>query len=242
SRKIEAHRQGTQTMPAATIAHSSAVTLNAAHGRCRICSRPFATTFVDLGMSPLCESFRTADEINAMEPYYPLHALVCDGCFLVQLQEYVQPENIFTEYAYFSSYSTSWVDHARRYCEMIKARLGLGANSQVYEIASNDGYLLQPFLPLGIPIIGIEPAANVAEAARQKNIPTLVQFFGLKLAQQLVSEGRRADLIIGNNVLAQVPDLNDFTAGMAHLLAPNGVITLEVPHLERLIDGNQFDT
>jgi SAM-dependent methyltransferase len=193
-------------------------------------------------MSPLCESFLRADEVDKMEPYYPLHALVCSGCFLVQLQEYVKPEHIFTEYAYFSSYSTSWVEHARRYCEMIKARFGLDSKSQVFEIASNDGYLLQHFLALDVPVIGIEPAANVAEVARQKNIPTLVEFFGLKLAQQLVSEGRRADLIIGNNVLAQVPDLNDFTAGMAHLLAPNGVITLEFPHLERLIHENQFDT
>ena len=177
-----------------------------------------------------------------MEPYFPLHVLVCGSCFLVQLQEYVKPEHIFTEYAYFSSYSTSWVEHARRYCEMIKTRLGLGAQSRVYEIASNDGYLLQHFLPLGVPVTGIEPAANVAAVAQQKNIPTLVEFFGLKLAQRLISEGRPADLIIGNNVLAQVPDLNDFTAGMAHLLAPNGVITLEFPHLERLIDENQFDT
>ena len=211
-------------------------------GFCRLCHAPLTTSFVDLGMSPLCESFLTADQIDQMEPYYPLHALVCGRCFLVQLQEYVKPEHIFTEYAYFSSYSTLWVEHARRYCEMIKARFGLGSTSQVFEIASNDGYLLQHFLPLGVPVIGIEPAANVAEAARQKNIPTLVEFFGLKLAQRLVSEGRRADLIIGNNVLAQVPDLNDFTAGMAHLLAPNGVITLEFPHLERLIDENQFDT
>jgi SAM-dependent methyltransferase len=193
-------------------------------------------------MSPLCESFLSADQIDQMEPYYPLHALVCGGCFLVQLQEYVKPEHIFTEYAYFSSYSTSWVEHARGYCKMIKGRFGLGSKSQVFEIASNDGYLLQHFLPLGVPVTGIEPAANVAEVARQKNIPTLVEFFSLKLAQQFVSEGRRADLIVGNNVLAQVPDLNDFTAGMAHLLAPNGVITLEFPHLERLIDENQFDT
>ena len=177
-----------------------------------------------------------------MEPYYPLHTLVCGGCFLVQLKEYVKPEHIFTEYAYFSSYSTSWVEHARFYCEAVKSRFGLGSKSQVFEIASNDGYLLQHFLPLGVPVTGIEPAANVAEVARKKDIPTLVEFFGLKLAQRLVSEGRQADLIIGNNVLAQVPDLNDFTAGMAHLLAPNGVITLEFPHLERLIDENQFDT
>jgi SAM-dependent methyltransferase len=222
--------------------HSSSTITKLTHGRCRLCQSPLKTTFVDLGMSPLCESFLTADQTNQMEPYFPLHALVCDECFLVQLQEYVKPEEIFTEYAYFSSYSTSWVEHARRYCEAITARLGLGPKSQVFEIASNDGYLLQHFLPLGVPVTGIEPAANVAEAARQKNVPTLVEFFGTQLAKRLVSEGRRADLIIGNNVLAQVPDLNDFTAGMAQLLAPNGVITLEFPHLERLIEENQFDT
>jgi SAM-dependent methyltransferase len=222
--------------------YSQLVASKSAHGHCRLCNKALNTTFVDLGMSPLCESFLAAGQIDQMEPYYPLRAMVCDNCFLVQLQEYVKPEHIFTEYAYFSSYSTSWVDHARRYCEMIKTRLDLGANSRVYEIASNDGYLLQHFLPLGVPVVGIEPAANVAEVARQKNIPTLVEFFGLRLAQQLAAEGRNADLIIGNNVLAQVPDLNDFTAGMARLLAPQGVITLEFPHLERLIEENQFDT
>src|SRR5215510_7783253 len=215
---------------------------NRLSGLCRLCRAPLTTTFVDLGMSPLCESFLTAEQLDQMEPYYPLHTLVCGGCFLVQLKEYVKPEHIFTEYAYFSSYSTSWVEHARFYCEAVKSRFGLGSKSQVFEIASNDGYLLQHFLPLGVPVTGIEPAANVAEVARKKNIPTLVEFFGLELAQRLVSEGRQADLIIGNNVLAQVPDLNDFTAGMAHLLAPNGVITLEFPHLERLIEENQFDT
>jgi hypothetical protein len=193
-------------------------------------------------MSPLCESFVAADQIDQMEPYYPLHARVCGGCFLVQLQEYVKPEQIFTEYAYFSSYSTSWIEHARQFCEMITARLGLRSNSRVFEIASNDGYLLQHFLPLRIPVTGIEPAANVAEVARQNNIPTLVEFFSFKLAQRLKSEGQGADLIIGNNVLAQVPHLNDFTAGIAHLLAPMGVATLEFPHLERLIEENQFDT
>lgn len=225
-------------------AHSKfkSIVSKSSHGNCRLCSEPLKTTFVDLGMSPLCESFLAADQIDAMEPYYPLHTSVCGSCFLVQLQEYVKPEHIFTEYAYFSSYSTSWVEHARRYCEMIKNRLSLGANSRVYEIASNDGYLLQHFLPLGVPVMGIEPAANVAEVARQKGVPTMVEFFGLKLAQRLASEGKQADLVIGNNVLAQVPDLNDFTAGMAHLLAPQGVITLEFPHLERLIDENQFDT
>ena len=193
-------------------------------------------------MSPLCETFLAAEQVGQMEPYFPLHVFVCEDCFLVQLQEYVTPEHIFTEYAYFSSYSTSWVEHARKYCLMIKGRFNLGPSSRVYEIASNDGYLLQHFLPLNVPVTGIEPAANVAQVARQKNVPTLVEFFGLKLAKRLVSEGCIADLIIGNNVLAQVPDLNDFTAGMAHLLAPNGVITLEFPHLERLIVENQFDT
>jgi SAM-dependent methyltransferase len=193
-------------------------------------------------MSPLCESFLAGDQIDQMEPYLPLHVLVCANCFLVQLQEYVKPEHIFSEYAYFSSYSSSWVTHARQFCEMIKVRLGLGPRSEVFEIASNDGYLLQHFLPLGIRATGIEPAANVAAVARQKNIPTITEFFGTKLARRLISEGRRADLIIGNNVLAQVPDLNDFVTGMAQLLAPNGMITLEFPHLEHLINKNQFDT
>jgi SAM-dependent methyltransferase len=209
---------------------------------CRLCQGPIKTTFVDLGMSPLCESYLTVDQLGQMEPYFPLHVLVCNNCFLVQLQEYVKPEHIFTEYAYFSSYSTSWVEHARKYVYTIKDRLRLGPASQVFEIASNDGYLLEHFLPFNIPVIGIEPAANVAEAARAKNIPTIVEFFGLDLAKRLVSEGRRANLIIGNNVLAQVPDLNDFMAGMAHLLAPNGVITLEFPHIDCLIAENQFDT
>jgi SAM-dependent methyltransferase len=193
-------------------------------------------------MSPLCEGFLTSEQLDSTEPYYPLHVLVCDDCFLVQLREYVAPGAIFSEYAYFSSYSTSWVEHARRYCQTISARFNLGAKSQVFEIASNDGYLLQHFLPLGIPVTGIEPAANVAETARQKNIPTIVDFFGSRLARELVVGGKQADLIVGNNVLAQVPDLNDFVEGMAILLAPNGVITLEVPHLERLIGENQFDT
>src|SRR6185437_8620990 len=222
--------------------HSQLEATRSTLGCCRLCSRPLEKTFVNLGMSPLCESFLRSDQIDQMEPFYPLHALVCDECFLVQLKEYVKPEHIFTEYAYFSSYSTSWVEHARRYCEMIRLRLQLDASSRVYEIASNDGYLLQHFLPLGVPVTGIEPAANVAEVARQKDIPTLVEFFGLNLAQRLASEGKTADLIIGNNVQAQVPDLNDFTAGMAHLLAPQGVITLEFPHLEKLINENQFDT
>jgi len=226
-----------QSIAVSSVSHSHA------HGKpCRLCGAELTTTFVDLGMSPPCERFLTADQVDDMEPFYPLRTLVCDTCFLVQLPEHVAPEEIFPEYAYFSSFSTSWIEHARRYCEMIRDRLALGAESHVFEVASNDGYLLQHFLPMGIPVTGIEPAANVAEAARQKGVPTVVEFFGLRFAEKLVSEGTRADLIIGNNVLAQVPDLNDFTAGMAHLLAPNGVITLEFPHLERLIAENQFDT
>jgi SAM-dependent methyltransferase len=193
-------------------------------------------------MSPLCESVLAADQIDQMEPFFPLNVLVCSNCFLVQLREYVKPDSIFTEYDYFSSYSTSWIEHSRQYCEMIKTRLKLDTKSQVYEIASNDGYLLQHFVRLGIPATGIEPAANVAAAAREKNIPTIVEFFGKDLARRLFSEGKRADLIIGNNVLAQVPELNDFVAGMALFLQPHGVITLEFPHLECLIDQNQFDT
>ena len=209
---------------------------------CRLCGAALAHTFVDLGMSPLCESFLQRTQLDAMEPYFPLHALVCGNCFLVQLNEYVPPEHIFKEYAYFSSYSTTWVEHARNYCQMIAARLGLGSESLVVELASNDGYLLQHFLPLQVPVLGIEPAANVAQKAVAKGIPTRVAFFGQALAQSMKRDGTQADLIIGNNVLAQVPDLNDFVAGMKQLLKPEGVITLEFPHLERLMAENQFDT
>ena len=213
-----------------------------AAGRCRLCRGGLEHTFVDLGMSPLCESFLAHSELDAMEPYFPLHVLVCGSCFLVQLKEYVSPESIFREYAYYSSYSTTWVAHAKTYCEMITRRLGLGPDSLTVELASNDGYLLQHFLPLAVPVLGIEPAVNVAQVAIDSGIPTLIDFFGVEFAEQLVAEGKRADLIIGNNVLAQVPDLNDFVSGMARLLKPEGVITLEFPHLERLIAGNQFDT
>jgi SAM-dependent methyltransferase len=209
---------------------------------CRLCGHTLDHTFVNLGMSPLCESYLSAGQLNAMEPFYPLHVLVCSNCFLVQLREYVSAEHIFTEYAYFSSYSTSWVAHAKSYCEMITERLRLGASSLVIELASNDGYLLQHFLPLGVPVLGVEPAANVAKAAIENGIPTRIAFFGQEQAKKLVSEGCRADLILGNNVLAQVPDLNDFVSGMKILLKPEGVITLEFPHLQRLIEGNQFDT
>ena len=210
--------------------------------RCRHCGKPLQHTFIDLGMSPLCESFLTEKQLGEPETYYPLHVRVCDACWLVQLPEFVSPAHIFTEYAYFSSYSTSWVAHAKGYCEMIKARLDLQPNSFVVELGSNDGYLLQHFLALGQRVLGIEPAANVAEAARAKGIPTRTAFFNTEIARQVVAEHGNADLIVANNVLAQVPQLNDFVAGMAYLLAPEGVITIEVPHLERLIAENQFDT
>ncbi|MDQ4406292.1 class I SAM-dependent methyltransferase [Rhizobium sp. AN63] len=199
-------------------------------------------TFVDLGMSPPCESFVAADAANDVEPFYPLHAFVCDECFLVQLQEYVAPENIFTEYAYFSSFSDSWVAHAKRYCDMVIERFALGESSFVVELASNDGYLLQHFLTSNIPMLGIEPAVNVAKVAIGKGIPTLTEFFNEALATDMAARGQKADLIIGNNVLAQVPDINDFVAGMKALLKPEGVITLEFPHIEKLIEENQFDT
>jgi SAM-dependent methyltransferase len=211
-------------------------------GTCRICARPLIHTVVDLGMSPLCETFLTLEQTDRMEPYFPLHALVCDGCFLVQLKEYVAPEEIFREYAYFSSYSTSWVDHAASYCRMITDRAGLDASSLVVEIASNDGYLLQHFIPLGIPVLGVEPAANVAQVAIARGITTRVDFFDLALADELVRDGKQADVIVANNVLAQVPDLNTFVAAMTRLLKPTGVITVEFPHLQELLAENQFDT
>lgn len=209
---------------------------------CRLCGKLLKHTFVDLGMSPPCESFVAADQLDRMEPYYPLYALVCDHCYLVQLKEYFSPAEIFTEYAYFSSFATSWVDHARVYCDAITERLELDENSFVVEVASNDGYLLQHFLPKAIPVLGIEPAANVAQTAIAKGVPTRVDFFGAQLALEMLGAGQSADLIIGNNVLAQVPDLNDFVRGMQLLLKPEGVITLEFPHLANLIEFNQFDT
>jgi SAM-dependent methyltransferase len=209
---------------------------------CRFCRARLRTTFVDLGMSPLCQTHIRLDQLHEMEPFYPLHAYVCERCFLVQLQEFVTADEIFTEYAYFSSYSTSWVEHARRYTDLMVARFKLDSTSKVMEIASNDGYLLQHFVRRGIPALGIEPAANVAKAAIEKGVPTTVRFLGRQSAQEIVAEHGRADLLLGNNVLAHVPDINDFVAGMKRLLAPAGVITMEFPHLARLIAENQFDT
>jgi len=197
---------------------------------------------VDLGMSPLCETFLRADELNRMEPFYPLRVWVCERCFLVQLQEYVSPAEIFTEYAYFSSYSTSWLKHAKDYTDMAADRFGLDGRSRVVEIASNDGYLLQYFVEKGIPVLGVEPAANVAKAAVERGVPTVVRFFGRETAGDLVHDPGPANLIVGNNVLAHVPDVNDFVGGLKILLAPDGVVTMEFPHLWRLMDENQFDT
>jgi SAM-dependent methyltransferase len=211
-------------------------------GHCRFCGAPLRHTVVDLGMSPLCESYVGADHLNEMEPFYPLHVWVCERCFLVQIEEYVSGEAIFTDYAYFSSYSDSWLDHSRRYVDQMIAQLGLTASSHVVEVASNDGYLLQYFVARGIPVLGVEPAVNVAKVAEEKGIPTLVKFFGRATAREMLAEGRRADLILGNNVLAQVHDLNDFVAGLKILLAPRGTITIEFPHLERMVAENEFDT
>ena len=209
---------------------------------CRFCSEDLHDTLVDLGMSPLCESYVSADGLNQMEPFYPLHVYVCRNCFLVQLEQYVSSEEIFTEYAYFSSYSESWLEHASTYTDRIVQALGLDETSHVLEIASNDGYLLRNFVGKGIPALGIEPAANVARAAEEIGVPTIVEFFGEESARRMVGEHGRFDLVIGNNVLAQVPDLNDFVAGMKIALAPHGVITMEFPHLMRLMNENQFDT
>jgi SAM-dependent methyltransferase len=213
-----------------------------APGGCRFCGEPLRRTFVNLGMSPLCESYVASEALNRMEPFYPLHVMVCEKCFLVQIAEYVSAERIYSEYAYFSSYSDSWLRHARNYVDMITDRLGLGRHSLVIELASNDGYLLQNFTQKAIPVLGIDPAANIAPHAIRRGVPTLVRFFGVATAKELVAQNKQADLLIGNNVLAHVPALNDFVAGMKLLLKPGGVITMEFPHLWRLMEANQFDT
>jgi SAM-dependent methyltransferase len=211
-------------------------------GLCRFCGTGLQHTFVDLGMSPLCESYLDSQHLNQMEPFYPLHVFVCESCFLVQLEAYVKAEDIFSDYAYFSSYSDTWVEHARTYTKRMIDRFGIGSRHHVVELASNDGYLLQHFVAEGVPATGIEPAANVAKVAVNKGVPTIVKFFGEETARGLAKEGLGADLLVGNNVLAQVPDLNDFVRGMKILLKPDGVITLEFPHLMRLMAENQFDT
>lgn len=209
---------------------------------CRFCSAELRRTVLDLGMSPLCESYPGPDDLNHGETYYPLRVYVCDQCFLVQLEEYESAENIFSDYAYFSSYSDFWLKHSENYCKKMIARLGLDERSFVIEVASNDGYLLQYFVQSKVPVLGIEPAANVARSAVEKGVPTLVRFFGTELAEELAGQGRCGDLVLGNNVLAQVPDLNDFVEGLRVILKPGGVLTLEFPHLLRLIEHNEFDT
>lgn len=210
--------------------------------KCRFCGNSLTFSFADLGKTPLANSFLQKAQLNKMEPFYPLHAFVCEQCFLVQLKDFEKPENIFTKYAYYSSYSNSWLDHARKYAEQMVVRYCFDQTSTVIEIASNDGYLLQYFKEKGIPVLGIDPAENVADVAIQKGIETKTLFFSIDTAKQLVKEGYKADLLIGNNVLAHVPDLNSFLVGMKLLLKKDGIITMEFPHLLSLIQQNQFDT
>jgi SAM-dependent methyltransferase len=231
----------TTTLPLATAAVEPSSAKPAGKG-CRFCDAPLSRSFVDLGMSPLCETYPSHEQLNRAEAYYPLHVYVCEHCLLVQLEEYESPEAIFSDYAYFSSYSDSWLKHAENYCGKMISRFGLGEQSFAVEVASNDGYLLQYFVRDRVPVLGIEPAANVAKVAVEKGVPTMVRFFGTELARELVREGRQADLVLGNNVLAQVPNLNDFVEGLSILLKPAGVLTLEFPHLLRLIERNEFDT
>jgi hypothetical protein len=214
----------------------------ASGGPCRFCGEPLGRMVVDLGMHPPCQAFVAPGALDEMEPFYPLVTWVCDACWLVQIGEYVSPEEIFSEYGYFSSFSDAWLAHCRDDAHAQIERWGLGPDSLVVEVASNDGYFLRWFAERAIPVLGVEPAKNVAAVAVDNGIPTVAEFFGVALAEQLVADGTRADFLAGKNVLAQVPDLNDFVGGLAILLAPGGVVTIEFPHLQRLIEGNQFDT
>ncbi len=209
---------------------------------CRFCTAPLHRTFVDLGEMPLANAYPGSIEEADREPRYPLHARVCDRCMLVQVDDVVTPQELFSDYAYFSSYSSSWVDHARKFAETAVRHLGLGSDSLVLEVASNDGYLLQHFRGAGVPVLGVDPAANVAQVAIEAGIPTDVAFFGVDAAKRLVTRGVQADLLVANNVFAHVPDLNDFTAGLAIALKPGGVVSIEVPHLLKLIERVAFDT
>ncbi len=210
---------------------------------CRFCATPLEQTFVDLGSSPIANAFLQAGDLQKMEPFYPLHVYVCQRCLLVQLPAVQRPENLFdAQYAYFSSFSDSWLDHARRYAAAMMQRFGIGPGKRVVEIASNDGYLLQYFKLEGVTVLGVEPAANCAEAAMAKGIPTEVRFFGARTASELLAAGHAANLMAANNVLAHVPDINDFAEGFRILLVPDGVVTFEFPHLLNLISKNEFDT
>ena len=210
--------------------------------QCRFCGKPLHLTFADLGVQPLCETYLRPNQLNEMEAFYSLHVDVCENCYLVQLEDTLSPEEIFSKYAYFSSHSQGWVKHAENYAGMITNKLGLNQKSRVVEVGSNDGYLLQYFVEKGIPAIGVESATNVANEAIKKGIPTIVAFFGKQTASELAEKNMRADLIIGNNIIAQVPDLNDFVEGLKLILKPSGVITLELHHLMKLMDNGQFDT
>lgn len=209
---------------------------------CRFCAAPLLRTFVDLGEMPLANAYPGSVEEADREVRYPLHARVCDRCMLVQVDDVVTPQELFSDYAYFSSYSSSWVDHARQFATTAVRQLSLGSDSLVLEVASNDGYLLQHFRGAGVPVLGVDPAANVAQVAIAAGIPTDVAFFGVETAERLATRGVQADLLVANNVFAHVPDLNDFTAGLAIALRPGGVVSIEVPHLLRLIERVAFDT
>jgi SAM-dependent methyltransferase len=209
---------------------------------CNFCRRPLSRTFVDLGMVPLVSSYLQAADLHSAEVFYPVRVYVCDGCYLVQLPPAETPEKLFSDYPYFSSVSASWLKHAKAYVEQMMEQFKFDSRSQVIEIASNDGYLLQYFREKGVPVLGIEPAANVAAVAQKAGIPTLVKFFGLETAKELARQGKQGDLLLGNNVLAHVPDVNDFVSGMKALLKPDGIITMEFPHLVKLMAENQFDT
>nr|MBA2631927.1 class I SAM-dependent methyltransferase [Chloroflexota bacterium] len=228
-------------LPGGGVGEIRAGVVDAAHA-CRFCQSPLRLELIDLGASPLCERFLRPDQLDEMEPFYPLRVEVCEVCLLAQLPAYVTPEAIFLEYAYFSSYSDSWLAHSAQFADDMVLRCGLTASSLVVEVGSNDGYLLRYFVARGIPALGIDPAINVAQVAQAKGVPTMARFFGRELAEELVRSGRRADLLVGNNVLAQVPDINDFVGGLTVLLADNGLLTIEVPHLLRLMEENQFDT
>jgi 2-polyprenyl-3-methyl-5-hydroxy-6-metoxy-1,4-benzoquinol methylase len=210
--------------------------------QCRLCGAELTRTFVDLGMSPLCESYIPEEALDEAESFYPLHVRLCEACLLVQLPAYVSGESIFSDYAYFSSYSDSWVAHAKRYAHAMIERLSLTRDSLVTEVASNDGYLLQHFQAAGIPVLGVEPAANVAEAARARGIRTEVRFLGTETGQEIAQRYGRADLVAGNNVFAHVPDIQGFAAGLRALVKDEGTVTLEFPHLLRLIERRQYDT
>ena len=209
---------------------------------CRFCATPLEHEFVNLGLSPISNAFVKPADVDKDEAFYPLHAFVCGECFLVQLEEFESPDEIFSDYVYFSSYSDSWLEHAKRFVDAATRRFELGPDSLVMEVASNDGYLLQYFVEGGVPVLGIEPASNVAEVARKAGVDTIDEFFGVALAERLRDEGRTADLLVGNNVLAHVPDINDFVGGLKIALSENGVLSMEFPHLLKLIQQTQFDT